>query len=144
MPPTSKVPACGANSVRSPAPSRGRNRSVCQSDSPLRDKKRRAQPLETITYQPLYHSLPTADREYFETVVANLSSAPYLASLQTPEPTIGSLAGLQLVGPRRFTGPGTWRIARVSTLFWLIGLRKAPLMDGDTIGLGAPVSGQEL
>ena len=107
LPPISRVPVHGANSIRRLAPSQGRNRSARLPDSPLHYKKRRAQALETFTCQPLYHSLPTADREYLETVVANLRGAPHLASPQTPEPTIGSLDGLKLVGSRRFTGPGT-------------------------------------
>lgn len=104
--PISEVPAHDAN-IRRPASLQGRNKRVRLPASSLRYKKRRAQALETFTCQPLYHSLPTPDREYFEKVVARLSSASHLTSPQKLEPTIGSPAGLQLVGPPRFTGPGT-------------------------------------
>jgi len=60
----------------------------------------------SLIQQPLYHSLPTADREYFHHVVTNLSNAPYLDSPQSLEPTVESLDGRLLIGPPRSTGPG--------------------------------------
>jgi hypothetical protein len=55
-----------------------------------------------ITLSPL-----PADREYFDQVIKNLRDTPYLVSPQQQEPTVGSPAGLQLVGLRRLSGPGT-------------------------------------
>ena len=101
-PPLSEAPAqhsCGR-------PSRGRNHNGrIQTLSP-RHKKRRAKPLESLTQQSLYHSLPTADREYFDQVVTKLSNASHLVSPQSLEPTVGSLDGRLLIGPRRSIGPG--------------------------------------
>ena len=71
-----------------------------------RHKKRRAKALESLNQQSLYHSLPTNDREYFHQVITKLSNAPYLASPQSLEPTVGSTVGSALIEPNRLTGPG--------------------------------------
>ena len=89
-----------------PIPSRGRNDRIRTPNLSPRYKKRRAKSLEVFAEQSLYHSLPTADHEYFDQVVAKLSSALYLVSPQLLEPTVGSAAGSLLIGPRRVTGPG--------------------------------------
>ena len=54
----------------------------------------------------MFHSLPTAVREYFHQVVTTLSKAPYLVPPQSLDPTVGSLDGRLLIGPRRLTGVG--------------------------------------
>ena len=84
----------------------GGNKHTCAQNASPRYKKRRAQAIDTFTHRPLYHSLPTADREYLDRVVANLRSAAHLASPHTLEPTVGSTVGFQLVGPRRSAGTG--------------------------------------
>ena len=89
-----------------PAASHGTKRVRHQASSPYH-KKRRAKALETLIQQPFYHSLPAADQEYFDRVVTSLRGATHLTAPQVLEPTVGSLAGLELVGPRRSTGPGT-------------------------------------
>ena len=71
-----------------------------------RHKKRRAKPLESLTQQSWYHSLPPNDREYIHQAITNLSNARYLASPQSLEPTVGSAAGLLLIESHRLTGPG--------------------------------------
>jgi len=102
-PPLLEAPAQRARLI----PSRGRSDDHARTqDLSPRHKKRRAKALEGITQQSLYHSLPTADREYFHQVVTKLSNAPYLVSPQSPEPTVGSLDGRLLIGPRRLIGPG--------------------------------------
>jgi hypothetical protein len=89
-----------------PTPSRGRNDHDRTRNFSPRHKKRRAKALDSLTEQPFYHSLPTADREYFHEVVTNLSNASFLVSPQSLEPTVGSLDGRLLIGPRRLIGPG--------------------------------------
>ena len=89
-----------------PIPSRGRNDRIRTKTLVPLYKKRRAKALEVLTEQPLYRSLPTADREYFDQVVTELSNAFYLVSPQSLEPTVGSTAGRLLIEPRRLTGPG--------------------------------------
>ena len=101
-PPLSEAPAQHTR----PISSRGRNDHIRTQNLSLRHKKRRAQALESHTRQSLYHSLPTADREYFHQVVTMLRKAPYLVSPQSLEPTVGSLDGRVLISPRRLTGPG--------------------------------------
>jgi len=97
----------GAPALRArPIPSRGSNYHVRTQNLSPRHKKRRAKVLEILTQLPFYHALPAADREYFHQVVTKLSNASYLASPQSLEPTIGSLDGNLLIGPRRSTGPG--------------------------------------
>jgi len=101
-PPLSEAPARRAR----PIASRGRNgHARTQHLSPCH-KKRGAKTLESLAQQPFYHSLPTADWEYFQQVVAKLSNAVYLAAPQSLEPTVGSLDGRLLIGPRRLIGPG--------------------------------------
>ena len=101
------LPLSGAPAQRARAiPSRGRNDRIRMQSLSPRHKKRRAKGLEVLTEQPFYHSLPTVDREYFDQVVTVLSNALYLVSPQSLEPTVGSAAGLLLIGPRRETGPG--------------------------------------
>ena len=102
---TPVAPPRSAGRARHPARPRGNKYACAQNDSP-RYKKRRAQAIDTFTHRPLYYSLPTADREYIDRVVANLRSAAHLASPQTLEPTVGSPVGFQLVGPRRSAGTG--------------------------------------
>ena len=89
-----------------PIPSRGRNDRIRTKTLAPRHKKRRAKALEVLAKQPLYHSLPTVDREYFDQVVTKLSNASYLISPQSLEPTVGSAAGRLLIEPYRLTGPG--------------------------------------
>ena len=89
-----------------PIPSRGRNDRIRSPNLSPRHKKRRAKALEVLAEQSLYRSLPSADREYFDQVVTKLSSASYLVSPQSLEPTVGSAAGRLLIEPRRLTGPG--------------------------------------
>jgi len=101
-PPLSEAPAQRAR----PIPSRGRNDHARTQNLSPRHKKRGVKPLESLAQQPFYQSLSTADREYFQQVVANLSNAPYLAAPQSLEPTVGSLDGRLLIGPRRSIGPG--------------------------------------
>ena len=101
-PPLSEAPARRAPPIQL----RGRNVNDHTQNLSPRHKKRRAKALESLTQQSLYHSLPTVDREYFNQVVTNLSNAPYLVSLQSLEPTVGSLDGRLLIGPRRLIGPG--------------------------------------
>ena len=121
-------PAHGTERTRRTAPSRGEYKHVRVQNLSPRHKKRRALALETLTQQPFYHSLPTTDRAYFDQVVASLRSAPYLVSPQTLEPSVGSPAGLQLVGPRRSTGPGT-AAARESVYAILVDRH----LDGDYV-----------
>ena len=73
---------------------------------PRSHQKRWAKALESFTQQSLYHSLPANDREYFHQVITKLNNAPYLASPQSLEPTVGSTAGRMLIEPHRLTGPG--------------------------------------
>ena len=98
----SEAPALRAR----PIPSRGSHSHVRTQNLSPRHKKRRAKVIETLTQQPFYHALPAADREYFHQVVKKLGNASYLASPQSLEPTVGSLDGRLLIGPRRSTGPG--------------------------------------
>jgi len=105
--PPPRAPAQSGYRARHSAPSREVNKRVHLQDSFLRYKKRQVKPLGTLVEKPLYHSLPPTDRDYFDQVVANLRSASYLVSPQKLEPTFGSPNGLQLVGTRRFRGPGT-------------------------------------
>jgi len=105
--PTPGAPAQSGYRARHSTRSREVNKRVHPQDSFLRYKKRRVKSLWTLVEQPLYHSLPTTDRDYLDQVVANLRGAPYLVSPQKLEPTVGSPTGLQLIGTRRFTGPGT-------------------------------------
>jgi len=105
--PTPGAPAQSGYRARHSARSREVNKRVHPQDSFLRYKKRRVKALGTLVDQPLYHSLPTTDRDYLDQVIANLRGASYLVSPQKLEPTVGSPTGLQLVGTRRFTGPGT-------------------------------------
>jgi len=100
-PPLSDAPAQHAR----PIPTRRNDHARTQTLSP-RHKKRRAKALETLNQQPLYHALPTPDREYFHQVVTKLSNAPFLVSPQSMEPTVGSSAGSLLIGPHRWVGPG--------------------------------------
>ena len=106
LPLPTEAPAHIATHASRPAPSQGIKRVRHQDSSPYQ-KKRRAKAFEVFTQQLFYHSLPPADREYFDQVVTNLRGATYLISPQVLEPTVGSPAGLALVGPRRSTGPGT-------------------------------------
>ena len=99
--PLSEAPAQRAH----PIPTRRNDHARTQKLSP-RHKKRRAKAIETLNQQPLYHALPTADREYFHQVVTKLSNAPFLVSPQSMEPTVGSPAGSLLIGPHRWVGPG--------------------------------------
>jgi len=101
-PPLLEVPAKRARLI----PSRGRSDHARTQDLSPRHKKRRAKALEGITQKSLYHSLPTADREYFHQVVTKLSNASYLVSPQSLEPTVGSRDGRLLIGPRRLISPG--------------------------------------
>ena len=105
-PPTPVAPARSAGCARCPARPRGGNKHTCAQNDPPRYKKRRARAIATFTHRPLYHSLPAADREYLDRVVANLRGAAHLASPQTLEPTVGSPVGFRLVGPRRSAGTG--------------------------------------
>ena len=91
-PPPSEAPAQRARPIRSRT-------------KPL-SPQRRAKALESLTQQPSYHSLPTADREYFHQVVTKLCNAPYLVSPHSLEPNVGSLDGHLLIAPRRSIGPG--------------------------------------
>jgi len=104
---TPGAPAQSGYRARHPACSREANKRVHLQDSSPRYKKRRVKAFGTLVEQPLYHSLPTTDRDYFDHVIANFRGASYLISPQKLEPTVGSPTGLQLVGTRRFTGPGT-------------------------------------
>ena len=89
-----------------PIRSRARNDQARKQNLSPRHKKRRAKALESLTQQASYHSLPTADREYFDQVVTNLRNGSYLASPQSLEPTVGNAAGHLLIEPHRLTGPG--------------------------------------
>jgi len=102
---TPVAPAPSADRADRPTRPRGNKQIYAQTSSP-RHKKRRAQAIETFTRRPLYHSLPAADREYLDQVVANLRGATHLVSPQTLEPAVGSPVGFQLVGPRRSVGTG--------------------------------------
>ena len=102
----SEVPAHNANRPRRQAPSHRGEKRVRIHDSAPRHKKRRALALGTLEGRPLYHSLTSPDREYFDQVIAKLQGASYLVSPQTLEPKVGTSAGLELVGPCRSTGPG--------------------------------------
>ena len=105
--PTTEAQEQGTSSMPCLAPSQENNQRVHIQGPFPHHKKRRAKPLENLTQQLWYLSLPAVVRKYFDRVVARLRNAPYLVSPQAREPTVGSFAGLQLVGPRRFTGPGT-------------------------------------
>ena len=100
------APAYITTHASRPAPAHGNERVRHQGSSPYH-KKRRAKSLETVIQQPFYRSLPAADQEYFDRVVTSLRCATHLTAPQVLEPTVGSFAGLELVGPRRSTGPGT-------------------------------------
>ena len=100
------APAYITTHASRPAPAHGSKRIRHQASSPYH-KKRRIKDLETVIQQPFYRSLPAADQEYFDRVVTSLRGATHLTAPQVLEPTVGSLAGLELVGPRRSTGPGT-------------------------------------
>ena len=102
LPLLSEAPAQRAH----PICSRARNDHARTQNLSPRYKKRRAKALESLTQQALYHSLPTADRDYFDQVVTNLRNGSYLASPQSLEPTVGSAAGRLLIEPHRLTGPG--------------------------------------
>jgi hypothetical protein len=104
-PPTSPISEAPAQRARA-IPSRGRNDRVRTQNHSPRHKKRRAYALESLNQEPLYHSLPIADREYFNQVVTKLSNASFIVSPQSLEPTVGSPAGRLLIGPRRLIGPG--------------------------------------
>ena len=101
-PPLFEAPAQRARPIRS----RARNDHIRIPNLSPRHKERRAKPLESLTQEPLYYSLPTPDREYFHQIVAKLSNASYLASPQSLEPTVGSASGRLLVEPHRLTGLG--------------------------------------
>ena len=103
---TTGAPAHITTHASGPGPSHGNERVRYQASSPYH-KKRRVKSLETVIRQPFYRSLPAADQEYFDRVVTSLRGATHLTAPQVLEPTVGSLAGLELVGPRRSTGPGT-------------------------------------
>jgi len=100
-----------------PIPTRGRNNHARTQNLSPRHKKRRAKALETLTQQPFYHALPTADRQYFHQVVTNLRNASYLVSPQSLEPTVGSRDGRLLIGPLR---PGAVAAARESVYVALL------------------------
>ena len=106
IPLITEAPAYIATHASRPTPWHGNKRVLHQASSPYH-KKRRVKDLETVIQQPFYRSLPAADQEYFDRVVTSLRGATHLISPQLLEPTVGSLAGLELVGPRRSTGPGT-------------------------------------
>ena len=107
---TTVTPVCYRFPLLSEAPARpplrGRNDRIRTQNTSPRHKKRRAKGLEILAEKPLYHSLPSADREYFHQVVTKLSNALYLVSPQSLEPRVGSAAGSLLIEPRRLTGPG--------------------------------------
>ena len=105
--PTPEAPAQIGCRARHSARPREVNKRVHPRDSFPHCKKRQVKSLGTLVGQPLYHSLPTTDRDYFDQAVTNLGSASYLVSPQKLEPTVGSPAGLQLIGTRRFIGHGT-------------------------------------